>query len=149
MQVIKHSDIIQFLQTEPIAMIGVSRNDRKFGNKAFKTLVQEGYNIIPIHSSIERIEGYQCFRSLSELDPPPKSFIICSKSDNLIPLLKEFKSIGGENVWFQQGCKFEEGANFCRENGVNYYYNNCILMASDAFPHKFHRFILKLFGRLK
>jgi len=136
-----------FLSQAPVAFVGVSSNENKFGNHAFKTLLDEGHILIPLHHTMKEYQGNKCFQTLSEINPAPKSLIICAKPDNCLPLLAEFKQAGGEFVWFQQGFKSPEAAGFCETNGIDYSSGKCILMNSKGFPHNFHRFIMKLVGK--
>lgn len=141
--------IIDFLRTEPVAMIGVSSSGKKYGNHAFKTLTDEGYKIIPVNPKMSIYYSIKCYPNLSAINPAPKSLIISTKPENTLLILDEFKKIGGEQVWFQQGADFGEAVDFCKTNGIKYYQGYCILMVSRSFPHSIHRLILKLVGSFK
>lgn len=141
-------NIFNFLSEEPVAFVGVSTTEKKFGNYAFQTLLDDGYKVVPIHHSMKDIKGIKCRRSLSEINPAPKSLIICAKPDNCLPLLAEFKQLGGEFVWFQQGFKSPEAAGFCETHGIEYSIGKCILLNTKKFPHSFHNFILRLFKKI-
>jgi predicted CoA-binding protein len=41
--------INEFLDNQPIALVGVSRNSKKFGYSAFKELKEKGMNLIPVN----------------------------------------------------------------------------------------------------
>ncbi len=141
--------IKNLLNHKPVALIGVSAKPEKFGNAVFKTLQENGYEIFPVHHSLNSVLEKKCFRTLSQINPPPKSLILAAKPSNTIAVLQEFKSLGGEKVWFQQGFNSQEAFDYCQDNGLEFYHGKCILLAVDAFPHKFHKFFLKLFGALK
>ena len=49
--------INQFLDNQPIAMAGVSRNPKKFGYTAFKELKGKGMKIIPVNPEADEIMG--------------------------------------------------------------------------------------------
>jgi|GEM_PF-646474 len=145
----EHQSIVNLLAHKPVALIGVSAKPEKFGNAIFKTLRENGCEIIPVHHSIDSVLGKRCYRTLSQIDPPPKTLILAAKPNNTLAVLKEFKNLGGEKVWFQQGFNSQEAFDFCQNNGLEFYQGKCILLAVDAFPHKIHKFFLKLFGGLK
>jgi len=145
----EYSSIINLLDHKPVALIGVSAKAEKFGNEIFKTLTQCGYEISPIHHSLDSIQGKKCYHSLSEIQPPPKTVIFCARPKNVLSVLQEFKKLHGEKVWFQQGVKSQEAFDFCRSHDLEFYQGKCILLAVNAFPHKLHKFFLRLFGRLK
>ena len=41
--------INEFLDSQPIALVGVSRNPKKFGYAVFKELKEKGMKIIPVN----------------------------------------------------------------------------------------------------
>ena len=51
-----------------VAVIGASRDRRKFGNKAVRAFRHRGYEVVPINPQQEEIEGLQTYRSV--LDVP-------------------------------------------------------------------------------
>ena len=51
-----------------VAVIGASRDRRKFGNKALRAFRHQGYEVIPINPHQTSIEGLPCYPSV--LDVP-------------------------------------------------------------------------------
>ena len=51
-----------------VAVIGASSNRGKFGNKAFRAFLKQGYNAIPINPNEREVEGHKTFASV--LDVP-------------------------------------------------------------------------------
>lgn len=51
-----------------VAVIGASNNRQKFGNRAVRAFVREGYTVVPIHPSEANVEGLTAYRSV--LDVP-------------------------------------------------------------------------------
>jgi len=51
-----------------VAVIGASNNRQKFGNRAVRAFVREGYTVVPIHPSEAHVEGLTAYRSV--LDVP-------------------------------------------------------------------------------
>ena len=51
-----------------VAVIGASNNRHKFGNKAVRAFLLEGYVVVPIHPREAEIEGLTAYRSV--LDVP-------------------------------------------------------------------------------
>ena len=51
-----------------VAVIGASNNRRKFGNRAVRAFVQQGYTVVPINPHEREIEGLPAYRSV--LDVP-------------------------------------------------------------------------------
>ena len=51
-----------------VAVIGASRNRQKFGNRAVRAFLSQGYTVVPIHPRESEIEGLKVYRSV--LDVP-------------------------------------------------------------------------------
>ena len=53
-----------------VAVIGASRNRRKFGNKALRAFRHQGYEVIPINPHQTSIEGLPCYPSVLDVPGP-------------------------------------------------------------------------------
>ena len=51
-----------------VAVIGASRDRRKFGNKALRAFAHEGYTVVPINPHEREIEGHRAYATV--LDVP-------------------------------------------------------------------------------
>ena len=56
-----------FLAQRSLAVVGVSRGGKKFGNRAYRELKAKGYQLFPVHPEAEVLEGDPCYPSLSAL----------------------------------------------------------------------------------
>ena len=56
-----------FLDNPSIAVVGVSRSGRGFGNAACRSLRAQGYRVYPVNWSAPTIDGMRCYSRLSEL----------------------------------------------------------------------------------
>ena len=50
-----------------IAIVGASRDRRKFGNKAVRAYGERGYQVYPVHPVEREIEGFPAYRSVLEI----------------------------------------------------------------------------------
>ena len=53
-----------------VAVIGASSNRKKFGNRAVRAFVQQGYTVIPINPREVEIEGLKAYGSVLEVPGP-------------------------------------------------------------------------------
>jgi predicted CoA-binding protein len=140
--------IEEFLASEPIAMIGVSRNPKKFGQQAFKELKEKGMNILPVNPSASEILGVKAFPDVKSLPPEVKGIIVLTKKDQTAAVVKEAKNKGIKNIWIQQMADSKDALKELEGTDINYITGNCILMYYKPHSiHKFHRAIKKIFGR--
>ena len=50
-----------------VAILGASADRAKFGNKAVRAYLAQGYQVFPIHPKAQTIEGLQAYRSILEV----------------------------------------------------------------------------------
>ena len=59
--------IQDFINLKNIAVVGVSRNDKKFGNLAYKELKERGYQVYAVNPAMKEFQGEPCYPDLSAL----------------------------------------------------------------------------------
>jgi len=139
-------EINEFLESQPIAMIGVSRNPKKFGYAAFKELKDKGMNILPVNPEADEIMGQKTYHNISLLPPEVQGIIILTNKERTASLIREAKEKGIKKVWIQQHADSKEALNELRDSEINYITGECILMHYKPHSiHKFHKNIKKLF----
>src|SRR5512133_1061768 len=94
--------INDFIDAQPIAMIGVSRNPKKFGYAAYKELKEKGLKIIPVNPEADEIMGEKAYRNISVLPPEVGGVLIMTKKNKTASVVKEAKEKGIKHVWIQQ-----------------------------------------------
>ncbi|RPJ43429.1 MAG: CoA-binding protein, partial [Chloroflexi bacterium] len=56
-----------FIQGKRLAVVGVSRSGKKFGNVISKELKERGYQVFIVHPQAQEIEGERCYPNLGSL----------------------------------------------------------------------------------
>jgi uncharacterized protein len=139
--------INEFLDSQPIALVGASRNPKKFGYAAFRELKEKGMKIIPVNPYADEILGEKSYPDLKMLPPEVQSIIIFTKKDKTASVIREAKEKGIKHIWIQQMADSREALNELKDSGINYITGQCILMHYKPHSiHKFHRSINKFFG---
>jgi predicted CoA-binding protein len=103
--------IQDFIAAEPIALIGVSRNPKKFGYTAFKELKEKGMDIIPVNPHAAEILGEKTFPDVKSLPEAVKSIIIMTKKDQTASVIREAMEKGVKHIWIQQMADSPEAVN--------------------------------------
>ncbi len=57
-----------------VAVLGASRDRRKYGNKAVRAYVESGYTVYPVNPKEEAIEGLKAYPNLDAI-PGPVDFV--------------------------------------------------------------------------
>jgi hypothetical protein len=140
--------INDFLDSQPIALVGASRNPKKFGYSAFKELKEKGMKIIPVNPMADEILGEKAYSSVKMLPPEVQSIIIVTKKDQTASVIREAKEKGIRQIWIQQMADSKEAISELKDSGINFITGECILMYYKPHSiHKFHGTLKKLFGR--
>jgi len=145
------STINDFLASKTIAVVGVSRSGRKFGNTILSTLRTKGYHVVPVNPSAENIGGERCYPDLRSLPSPVDGVITVVPPGKTVGVVREAIAAGIRRVWMQQGSASDEAVRLCEENGISCIHNECILMYAAPVKgiHGFHRWLWRAIGRLR
>jgi uncharacterized protein len=137
-----------FLNGKKMAIAGVSRNPRKFGNLVFRIFREQGYEIFPVNPNASTIDEVTCISSVSLLPPEIENLLIITEKKQTEKIVIEAIQQGIKNIWIQDGCETDEAIEVARRNNVHLVANACILMyAHPVGFHKFHMMVARLFGK--
>jgi predicted CoA-binding protein len=138
-----------FLAEKTLAIVGVSRNGKGFGNAVIKDLTGKGYEVHPVHPDVDEVSGFRCFRSIDDLPKEVGGLVLVVPPDQTEKLVRQAKDAGVKRVWMQQGAESAEAIQFCRENGIDAVHGECIMMfAQPTGIHRFHGWLNGVFGKL-
>lgn len=150
MKITSRAAVDEFLSQRVLAVAGVSKNKKKFGNAIFRELRAKGYRLLPVNPNAADIDGEKCYSSLRELPEKVDGVIIVTPSAETEKVVNDAVASGIRRVWIQQGAETGEAIRLGREKGLSVVHGECILMFAEpaAFPHSAHRWIWRLLGKL-
>lgn len=142
--------IEEFLAQKTLAVAGVSRRGKKFGNVAYRELRARGYRLFPVHPEAQEIEGDRCFPSLGALPEAVGGVLVVLPPAQTETVVHDAARAGIRRVWMQQGAASLEALRVCKENGMQVIHGHCILMFASPVRsiHRLHRWIWRLLGKL-
>lgn len=136
-----------FLQNNAIAIIGASRNEKKFGSQLLKHLWTEGFEVIPVHHEADEIQGIHCFRSILELPDHVKAICLVTHKIDTDRFVDEAIAHGMKHIWVQQQSETEQTKTKAENKDVNIVLGRCLFMYSNPKGfHKFHSRLSRIFG---
>lgn len=92
-----------------VAILGASRDRRKFGNQSVRAHLQQGYDVYPINPHAEEIEGLKSYPDLASVSVKKLDRIsVYLPAEIGITLLDEIKARGAREVWFNPGSDSDE-----------------------------------------
>jgi uncharacterized protein len=138
-----------FLAGRAWAVVGASRDPKKFGSVAYREL-RKTYRLIPVNPKAETIEGDRCYPSLQALPEPVDGVLIMVPPSQTEQVVRDAHAAGILRVWMQQQTESEAAIRYCQENGISVVYGECILMhaKNTAFYHRMHRWVWGVTGKL-
>jgi uncharacterized protein len=142
--------IEQFISSKRIAVVGMSRSGKKFGNMASKELRAKGYEIFAVHPDVKEIDGLTCYPDLKSLSGKVDGVWISIPPAKVPAVLEEAAQIGLKNIWLQQGAWSKEVQETIDQLKLPVVSKKCIMMYAPPVKsiHKFHRTIVGIFGKL-
>ena len=139
--------INEFLDSQPIALVGVSRNPKKFGYSAFKELKEKGMYLVPVNPVAVEIMGEKSYQNVKLLPANVKGIIVLTKKEITASVVREAKEKGIKQIWIQQMAESKEALDELKGSDINFITGECILMHYKPHSiHKFHRGLKKFFG---
>jgi predicted CoA-binding protein len=139
-----------FVSQRTLALVGMSRGGRKFGNAAYTELTAKGYTVLPVHPDAETIGGARCWPSLAALPGTPGGVLVVVPPARAAKVVEEAYAAGIPRVWLQQGAESPEAVRFGAEHGMRVVQGECILMFAEpaAWFHRAHRAVNRFLGKL-
>jgi predicted CoA-binding protein len=147
------SSIQEFLGRKRFAVVGVSRDPKDFTRGLFREFIRRGYDAVPVNPAVSEVEGIGCFKSVNDVSPPVEGALLLTNSSVTGQVVQECAQAGVRQVWMYRaagaGAVDAEAVRFCESKGINVVEGECpyMFLPSPGFPHNFHGFCLKLFGR--
>jgi predicted CoA-binding protein len=92
-----------------VAVLGASADRRKYGNKAVRAYLRQGYEVFPVNPSVREVEGLKAY---PDLDALPLSTLdrvtVYVPPDVGIRLLEQIAAKRPKEVWFNPGSESDE-----------------------------------------
>jgi uncharacterized protein len=102
-----------------VAVLGASRDRRKFGNKSVRAHRQAGFEVFPVNLQGGEIEGLATYRSLRELPVKPIDRVtVYVPSEIGLTLLDDIAACQPREVWFNPGSESPELIAASRQLGL-------------------------------
>ena len=150
MKKVTKKSVDEFLNQKSYAFIGVSRKEKHFPNYLYAELKKKNFHLTPINPNMEEFDGQKCYPDISALPEKVDAAILTTPKAETLKILQQVQENGIKHVWIQQGAHTKEAIEYAKEQDMNVIANKCLFMFATPVegPHKFHRFINKIFGAL-
>jgi len=121
--------IKKFLNKKNIfAVVGASRDTKKYGYQVYKDLKEAGYEVYPVNPNTDRILGERCYPELGDLPTKPDVVDVVVPPKITEEIVKTCRRLGITQVWMQPGSESEAAIKFCNDNGIDLVYGVCVMI---------------------
>lgn len=102
-----------------VAIIGASTDRSKFGNKAVRAFLQQGYTVYPVNPKESQIEGLACYSSIADVPVRPHKTSVYLPPPVVIRLLPAIAAKGCDELWLNPGTESDEVLAAAKKLGLN------------------------------
>ena len=118
-----------FLAGSPFAVVGVSTNREKYGNKVLRCYRQRDLEVMAVHPTETEIEGVTCHRSLSALPVKPHGVSVITPPPVTERIVEEAGQLGLRHLWMQPGAESARAVARAEELGMSVLWGGpCVLV---------------------
>ena len=124
-----HSDekIIDVLSLKTVAVIGMSKHSSKDAHYVPKYLIDNGYDVIPVNPTADKILNSRCYDSVAEIDGPVDIIDVFRPSDQISSIIHDCIEKKPKVIWLQEGIHDFESEELARKSGIIVIFNRCML----------------------
>ena len=113
-----------------IAMVGVSKDDKKASTIVMKYMQKYGFKVIPVNPRAkgEKILGEEVFEKLEDIKTPIDIVDVFRPSVEALNFAEKTVKIGAKVLWLQLGIRSEEAKELVESKNIEYIENRCTKM---------------------
>ena len=119
-----------------VAVVGASSDRNKFGNKALRAFVAEGYTVYAINPNEEAVEGLQTYSSVLDVPGPIEMATVYVQPEIAEALLAEFEKKQISEIWINPGAESDRLIAEASRRKLNVIYA-CSIVGIGRNPHQF------------
>lgn len=120
-------EIRKTLSYKNVAVVGMSKNEEKAASYVPSYLMQQGYNIVPVNPTADKILDKKCYPSLHDVPEQIDIVDVFRPSEQVLPVVEEAIKKNPKVIWLQEGIHNEEAENLARKAGIKVVFNRCML----------------------
>lgn len=91
-----------------VAIVGASADRAKFGNKAVRAYLEEGWEVFPVHPAATEIEGRPAFKSVLDIPVPLERVLFYVPPAVGLRMLPEAARKGCRELWLAPGAESDD-----------------------------------------
>ena len=102
-----------------VAVLGASADRKKFGNKAVRAYLQQGFTVFPVNPKEAKIEELTCYKNISDVPVRPEMVSVYLRPPVVLKILPEVAAKGCDELWLNPGAESPEVLAEAERLGLN------------------------------
>ena len=115
------------------AVVGVSEDRSKYGNKIYRDLRDAGYTVYAVNPKLTEVEGDRCYPSVKDLPATPDVVDLVVPPKVSEQAVQDCLDAGSKRVWFQPGSESEAAVQKAQDGGMEVVHDACIMIQKQAW----------------
>lgn len=104
---------------ESVVVLGASNDRNKYGNKAVRAYIKQGWKVYPVNPNESEIEGLKCYKSVRDVPRPVHRVTIYLPPKIGIGALDDLVALNAPEVFFNPGSDDPEVVEKATALGLN------------------------------
>lgn len=110
------------------AVVGVSEDREKYGNKIYRDLRNAGYQVFAVNPKLSTVEGDPCYPSVQAIPEVPEVVDLVVPPAASLNVVQDCLNAGAKRIWFQPGSESEEAIAKAEAGGLEVVHDACIMI---------------------
>lgn len=119
-----------------VAIIGASNDRHKYGNKAVRAYLRQGYTVYPVNPHEATVEGQRAYKSVLDIPGPVDMATVYVQPRVALEVLDELSRKGIPEVWLNPGADDDAVVERARQLGLNAI-QACSIMGIGDLPGRY------------
>ncbi len=120
--------LLTFPKLRKWAVVGVSSDQSKYGNKIYRDLRDAGYTVFAVNPKLTEVEGDVCYKNLAELPEKPDVVDLVVPPSVSERVVSDCLKAGIQNIWFQPGSENDAAIEKAKSGGMTVVHDACIMI---------------------
>lgn len=125
--------LAEFPKYRKWAVVGVSEDRTKYGNKIYRDLRDAGYTVYAVNPKLQAVEGDACYASLADLPETPDVVDLVVPPAVAERVVADCLATGIRRIWFQPGSESETAIAKAQQGGMEVVHDACIMIQKQAW----------------
>jgi len=125
--------IQDFINRRTWAVVGVSHDPAKFGNRIYRDLRGAGYTVYGVNPKGGEIDGQPLYPSLADLPEPVEVVDLVVPPRVTEKVVQEAHRLGLNRVWMQPGAESEAAIEWAEARGMEVVHDACAMVSKKVW----------------